>query len=516
MKSAGTLVGGYIWMSAFRNGAANSRALHAACIAVLLIAGFVAGCGGYSSGNGTGSGGGGGISAAITNPVTTLQTGAMYTFTATTPSSNGYTSGITWTIMPTTGAGTLSNATNNGFSSSVTYQAPATLPSPNSVTITATPSDTRVRPATNTFTLTAAPSSMSMLAGQFAFEVAGLEATGESFTAAGTLIADGAGKITGGSLDFNRNRAPSIRANSLTGTYSLDATRQGRISLSTIPGAGRSLTLSFVLASDQQSATLTDTNDASMSGRLIHQDPTAFNLARISSDFVFKLEANTSNRIATIGKLTIGANSAISGMVDQSQAGDDPILESASAAGRLTAAPDTNGRGTFTLATPSGNSTFVFYVATDSRLMLLETDSGTAAHSRQAGLAERQALPFSAATANSSGQIEGSGFDAQPSSFGPVSVQGSLAVQNLSHATLSWDARSVGANVSIDGLRSDLVTFDPATGRGTIRIANGFANNFADSVVFYLAGPGQGFFLDTTAGRFNRAIAGDLESAAAK
>jgi len=82
--------------------------------------------------------------------------------------------------------------------------------------------------------------------------------------------------------------------------------------------------------------------------------------------------------------------------------------------------------------------------------------------------------------------------------------------------TLSRTATSTGATVPIDSLRSDLVTFDPSTGRGEIEIANGFANNFADSVASYLANPGEVFLLDETAGRFNRAIAGDLEVVGSK
>ena len=60
------------------------------------------------------------------------------------------------------------------------------------------------------------------------------------------------------------------------------------------------------------------------------------------------------------------------------------------------------------------------------------------------------------------------------------------------------------------------IFLDPSTGRGEIEIANGFANNFADSVASYLANPGEVFLLDETAGRFNRAIAGDLEVVGSK
>ena len=165
---------------------------------------------------------------------------------------------------------------------------------------------------------------------------------------------------------------------------------------------------------------------------------------------------------------------------------------------------------------PAENLSIVFYVASDSRIFFLETDSGSMPRTRQLGLALRRMLPFSRATANASGRLDATGFDTQASSFGAVSVVGSLAIQNLSHASLSWTATSTAATVSIDSLRSDLVTFDPFTGRGEIEIANGFANNFADSVAFYLASSGEGFLLDETAGRFNRAIAGDLEVVGSK
>lgn len=140
----------------------------------------------------------------------------------------------------------------------------------------------------------------------------------------------------------------------------------------------------------------------------------------------------------------------------------------------------------------------------------METASANAGSARQIGVAERQLIPFSPATANAAGSLRAAGFDARAYPSGPIAVTGKLSIENLTHATLDWTANVAGSVLSEISLRSELVTFDPATGRGTIKIANGYANNFADSVAFYLAAPGKWFFLDTTEGRFNRAIAGDL------
>jgi hypothetical protein len=479
----------------------------------LAVAGVNSGCGGGGYGNSSGSPGNSGLTASITNPITTLQAGATYTFQATTPSSNGYMAGISWSISPSSGAGTLSNSMNNGFSSSVMYQAPTTPPSPDSVTIIATPSDNHVGASKDTFTIMTSP--MAMLEGSFAIEFSGFASTGETIGVIGSITADGAGNIIGGSIDVNRNRAPTMQIGGVTGTYALDSKLHGSMSLTTASGFDHPLVVSFALASDMKSGRIADSTPEGLvvSGQLLRQDRTAFSLAKILSDFVFKLETPSSDRVATVGKVSLGRNSILSGIADESKSGDGLVFSAVPVAGSLTAVPDENGRGTFILVTPAETSRFVFYVVTDSRLLFLETDSGGAAvRTRQLGVARRQMLPFSATTANASGRMSASGFDSQASSFGAVSVVGSLEIQNLSHATLSWDAMSAHAAVSIDSLRSDVVTFNPSTGRGTIEIANGFANNFADSIAFYLVNPGTGFFLDKTSGRFNRAIAGDLEA----
>jgi hypothetical protein len=493
-------------------GVFSRRMIHrcASSLGVMAVIGIAASCGGSYGSNNGGSGGGGGLSASITNGVTTIQAGASYTFTATTPSSNGYASGITWSLSPSSGAGSLTSIMNSGYSSSVMYTAPSTAPNPNSVTITATPSDTRVAAAKDTFMITA--SAMAMLKGQFVVELSGSDSSGEPLGAVGSLMADGAGKIIAGAMDLNRNRAPSEHVAGITGTYTLDAGMHGTVSLAVL--TDRPLAFSFVLSPDEQSGVISSSDSSgAFSGLIVHQDPTAFSLTTISGDFVFKLETNSADRLATVGKLAIGSNAVLWGIADQSQSGTDPVLDAAPVSGRLTALPDANGRGVVALATPAENTNFVFYVASASRLFLMETDSSRTAHTRQLGVADRQTHLSSTTAANVSATIRGMGFDTHASSVGPVSVKGALAVQNLAHATVSWDAVSAGSTVSIDSQRSDLVAFDPATGRGTIRIANGAANNFADAVVFYLASPGNGFFLDKTAGRFNRAIAGELLAA---
>jgi len=216
---------------------------------VLIALGSNSGCGGGYGG----SSGGGASSATITDLVSAVKAGASYTFTATTPSTNGYTSGISWTLSPATGAGTLSNVTNSGYSSSVVYMTPASAPSPNSVTITATPADTAVAPATDTFTIGSSTTPYAaMLSGLYAFEVSGFDASGEPSSIVGSITSDGFGNITEGALDMNQGSAVTVRRASLAGTYTLDSNMRGLISLSTVvPGASHPLAFAFTLVASQ-------------------------------------------------------------------------------------------------------------------------------------------------------------------------------------------------------------------------------------------------------------------------
>jgi hypothetical protein len=484
-------------------------------VAVLVAFGLNSNCGSYKSP----VSGGGATSATITDPISAVGAGSTYTFSASTPNTNGYTPGIMWSVA---GAGSLSTPMLNGFTSSVVYTAPATAPSPNTVTIMATPSDTMLSAATNTFSIgtTGAPPSpyVSMLAGHYAIEVSGFDANGEPSSIVGNIAPDGSGKIMAGALDVNRGSAVTARSSSLMGTYTLDSKLTGTITLSaSVSGAAQPFVFSVSLAPDGKTGMLTagDANGFQMNGTLRQHAVSAFSLEKTSGEFAFKLESNPADRVATVGRLSIAANANIAGLADSSKSGAGPMLMSAAVIGRVTAAPDAYGRGTLTLAMGGETSQLVYYVVSSKALLLMETMSGNPGSNRQVGVAELQMLPFAPATVNASSAFRAAGFDQIAPAPGPVTVTGKLSIANLSHATIDWDATGAGLSFSQTALRSELVAFDPATGRGTIAITNGNANNFADSVVFYLADSGRGFLLDTTAGRFNRAIAGDLRPAIA-
>lgn len=240
--------------------------------AVLIACGLNSNCGSYKSP----VSGGGATSATILNPISSVGAGSTYTFSASTPNTNGYTPGIMWSL---TGAGTLSPPVLSGFTSSVVYTAPASAPSPNSITIMATPSDSMLSAATNTFSIGTPgtpPSPYSaMLVGHYAFEVSGFDANGETSSIVGNIAPDGSGKITAGTLDVNRGSAVTARSSSLTGTYTLDSKFKGTITLSaSVSGAAQPFVFTVALAADGKTGILTAGDAASfqMNGILRQQD----------------------------------------------------------------------------------------------------------------------------------------------------------------------------------------------------------------------------------------------------
>jgi len=99
-----------------------------------------------------------------TNPSSIPAGTPAFVFTAVISHNNGNFAGATWTLTSggsacSPGCGVLGTATNtgspgNGDTSTIPYNAPATPPSPNSVTITATSVENPNSSGTDTFTIT--------------------------------------------------------------------------------------------------------------------------------------------------------------------------------------------------------------------------------------------------------------------------------------------------------------------------------------------------------------------------
>jgi hypothetical protein len=142
--------------------------------------------------------------------------------------------GVNWSVNSILN-GNSTYGTIAGLGLSVTYDAPITVPSPATFSITATSLADGSQSASITVTITSSScgtGSESVLKGQYAFELSGFDSSG--FRAVvGSIAFDGNGNITGGEADGN-NAAGSHTTSSVTAsTYSVGSDNRGCASIVT-------------------------------------------------------------------------------------------------------------------------------------------------------------------------------------------------------------------------------------------------------------------------------------------
>jgi len=146
--------------------------------------------------------------------------------------------GVDWTVTcgsPGAGAcGTFSlSPPHTASGASITYNAPASVPAGNTVTVTAASTTDPTKTATETVTITAGVPPDSLLLGQFVMLLSAKNSVNGPFVLGGVLSGDGTGDITGGALDLvdaSGNASSSVPVIS-TSTYSLGPDGRGQIHL---------------------------------------------------------------------------------------------------------------------------------------------------------------------------------------------------------------------------------------------------------------------------------------------
>jgi hypothetical protein len=259
----------------------------------------------------------------------------------------------------------------------------------------------------------------------------------------------------------------------------------------------------------------------------VRQDPGSF--TNFGGEFSFILsEPSTS----ATGRFTLtfnGATGAITnGLMDANATGVGQVVSSGVLTGSATP-PDSSGRGTMSLNFAGRVSrAFDYYVVSARQFLLSEMDPNAA-------------FAASGPRAYSPVMARGGGYTQSLSSLTSASINGVRTLvrdssENMEPLTQSRDMASI---FSISGYsetdaasritmnyrakfhsgillatpsdkRSDIVTFDPVTGRATLAYNGGAGRGFVDSAVIYLAAPDVGTFLDTTTGAANHALAGSL------
>jgi hypothetical protein len=218
--------------------------------------------------------------------------------------------------------------------------------------------------------------SNSDMSGTYTFSTAGSDVNQFFVTTAGTLVADGNGKVTGGTMDVVDSDA-SIGASgplSITGTYSVSSDGRGQIQVNSSFGT---LTYAFVLTSGSHGLITEFDGSATGSGSIDLQTsvPT---LAQLAGAYAFSLGGIDSNfnALGTVGSFTLNSSGTITAGVEDFNDSGSPVAAVA-ITGNATAGTGT-GPATITFDTTFGTFVYDVYAIDSTHLKFIETDFSTA------------------------------------------------------------------------------------------------------------------------------------------
>lgn len=222
----------------------------------------------------------------------------------------------------------------------------------------------------------------SNLNGTYVFSVSGTDSQGDSLALVGTLIANGSGGITGGTIDMNDSGfaisspviAPiSNSPISNSSSYSVGVDGRGTAKLNTSTPFS-TIVLDFVLSSNSHGLITEFDNNASGSGTLDLQTA-SLSQSSLTGPYAFSFSGidTNGNPFVTVGAFTLGATGAISGGAEDFNDADLPYTNE-SLGGQVTLGPASSAATT--LSTSSfGNLTFDVYAIDSTHLKFIEMDS---------------------------------------------------------------------------------------------------------------------------------------------
>ena len=308
--------------------------------------------------------------------------------------------------------------------------------------------------------------------------------TGTGVNAAGTasafsetivLTADGAGNLNVTLDDFNQDGVTLNPTLPETGTYSIANDGTGSLSFG---GASYAITM----IDDGHFYMMEQDSGATSSGYGELQDTTAFT-APPSGNYVFK--SHSLGVRSRVGGITI-TGGAITGTEDLLDIGMVATSVGITSSVAMTA-PDTSGRGTFTL---SDGTAFFYYVVNSGKFHFM-SNTGTP----EIGMAEAQSGTFSLATlaAGSSYVFGGSG-DTNATigsqAFHSAGVFTADGAGNVTGGAVDFvQATTVNSNLAVSGGTYTLA----ATGRGTLNLT--LTGGTIGPQIFWMVNNTRAYFL---------------------
>ena len=431
------------------------------------------------------------ITVTIANPFTTIDAdSAAVTLNATVDNDASPGGGVMWTLQSGTPltdcqSGTNSCGTIAAVGSpplSATYTPPTTLPTGanDTPTITATAADDASKSNSFTFTINAPGAACgagreSEMAGSFAYLLKGFDANG-AVAIAGSVQADGTGKITAGVEDINRaGTGPQTNVPIVPGgsTYSVGADGRGCMTVATAAGP---TTFRFSLDAFNSGAPTRGNiiefddntgNGTRGSGIIRAQDTTSFANAKFANGYAFGLAGfgSSGEHVALAGTLASdGKGNITGGNFDRNDAGTLTANSSKLAGTYSIPSGSTTGRGTMSATLNGTPFTFAVYMVSANEAILAGVDPISETNQLTSGEAIASAGPFSNATLAGSHLLRTSA----------LSQSGSNAGARATIGVLTFDGNTAG------GVTGTL--YDDQAGRtSTTTILHGAATYAVDA-----------------------------------
>jgi hypothetical protein len=455
------------------------------------------------------------IGVTITNKFTAQYAGAPGVTVNATVSNDSSNAGVAWTLTaggnscsPT--CGTLTVPASPTFSA--TYTPPATVPMGADASPTITATSVVSTSAQDSFSFTIS-SPLSLLSkGSYAFLLRGYDGGGLPMAMAGSVTSDGQGNITAGNIDINDDGGITSVPSPVTGNYTIDlsfnSVTHGTITITsfTFPNSTDNIVLKFVLSADGSRGRMVELDGSGYlnAGTIQLQDSSALSAANPAGTYAFLLDSDApvGGRTVEVGQLVLASGGSVtSGLVDQSKAGNiAPTYTATAATGGASTAPNSSGRGTFTVTVSGNASQYAYYIVNSQQLNLIQIDPAVMFGTTQAGTARIQStLTADSVNTNSVAILQLTGMDAVPNSnnVGPDVLVGAMTISAGTNFNLTFDENDIGTIFSAHPTGGSVASFDPTTGRGTLSLTGGFNSGFVNSAVFYLYDDGEGFLIDT-------------------
>ncbi|MGA9472507.1 MAG: Ig domain-containing protein, partial [Terriglobales bacterium] len=315
----------------------------------------------------------------------------------------------------------------------------------------------------------------------------------------GSFVADGAGNITGGSLDTN-DQVHGPAAGTITGgKYCVTTNNTGLVTLNQdVGGSSTAHTYAIALNTSNSNGRIIyyDGSELFGSGPLRKQTMSPYSTGKIDGDFAFGFIGADSGGPATVsrsgmaGEFNSNGVGTLSGLADANA--DGTVTSSATLeASDFTVLSSTTGRGTVTITFVGlGTMNYVFYVVNSAELLMMETDTATDTLLAGHVLGQTNGGTFTNLSLDGNAIMGMQSIDTSGSSPVGDVTGGIFNATGSGTYSLSFDDNDggIGSAVSVSG------TYSVAPS-GRVTLTGG-----TPSPVLYLVAPNQGFVLGTDTG----------------